>query len=606
MDNNGDNYLARYNSWLEHNELDEELLQELMVLKEMLALSGREREIETRFYKELEFGTGGLRGIIGAGTNRMNIYTVRKATQGLANYLKKELGKKGLEKEAGEKEGDYYPGEGAGVAIAYDSRHKSREFALEAALVLAQNGIKAYLFRELTATPVLSFAVRELGAAAGIVVTASHNPPEYNGYKVYGDDGGQITDETARIITGEIALVENELAIPIVGEGEAIEAGLLQELGDELVDSYVEQLKGLSLNPKLVKEKGAAIKIIYSPLHGTGYKPVLRALRELGFQQVLVVPEQALPDGNFPTVAYPNPEEEEAFKLAIALGKEEGADLLLATDPDADRLGVAVKNNRDEYVILTGNQLGALLLEYILSQREEQGSLPANGVVIKTIVTSEIGRAIATAYGLETMDTLTGFKYIGEKIKEFYEQGDKKFIFGYEESYGYLIGDFVRDKDAIQACLLAAEMAVYYQTKGMTLYEKLGEIFDIYGHYLEELVSISLEGKEGQEWIKAITDTLRREGLAQVAGKKVKIAGDYLACRIYFFQDLSAGNKELPTGLPQANVLKYILEDDSWFCIRPSGTEPKLKIYFGVREKSQAKAEKKLADLKDAVLKLLV
>ncbi|MBS4025069.1 MAG: phospho-sugar mutase [Clostridia bacterium] len=608
MDNNSSkNYLAKYYTWLQHNELDEELLRELTGIKEQLAPSIMEREIEARFYQELEFGTGGLRGIIGAGTNRMNIYTVRKATQGLVNCLKKKLEKKEPEQESGKQDGHYNSGEGEGkekekgegvgegVAIAYDSRHKSREFALEAALVLAQNGIKAYLFGELTATPILSFAVRELGAAAGIVVTASHNPPEYNGYKVYGDDGGQITDETAKIITGEIALVEDELAIPTMGEREALEVGLLQELGDELVDSYVEKLKGLSLNPKLVKEKGAAIKIIYSPLHGTGQKPVLRALGELGFQQVMVVPEQALPDGNFPTVAYPNPEEKEAFKLAIALGEKEGADVLLATDPDADRLGVAVKNHRDEYIILTGNQLGALFLEYILSQREEQGSLPANGVVIKTIVTSEIGRAVATAYGLETVDTLTGFKYIGEKIKEFYQQGNKTFIFGYEESYGYLIGDFVRDKDAVQACQLAAEMALYYHLKGMTLFEKLQDVFATYGFYQDELVSFTLKGKEGQERISEIMDSFRREGLAEVAGEKIKAMEDYLTGRI----------GQLQTSLPRANVIKFILEDESWFCIRPSGTEPKIKIYFSVKDNCQALAQVKLSALKAAVLELL-
>lgn len=567
-------YRQKYAAWLNFQELDEELV------KELAAIKGNKQEIEGRFYKELEFGTGGLRGIIGAGTNRMNIYTVRKATQGLANYLQKTVA-------------DWANNQKLQVVIAYDSRHQSKEFALEAGLVLAHNNIKAYIFPQLTATPVLSFAVRELKAAAGIVITASHNPPEYNGYKVYDADGGQITDAAAAEITAEISSVSDELRVPVMSFPEAQATGSLQLLGagEQVMERYMDCLRELSLNRQLIKEKSKDFKVVYSPLHGTGYRPVIGILTELGFQDVTVVPEQAEPDANFSTVKYPNPEEREAFHLAIQLGKELGADLLMATDPDADRLGVAVKNEQGEYVILTGNQLGALLLEYILSQRQEQGRLPADGAVIKTIVTSEIGRTIAADYGLDTIDTLTGFKYIGEKIKEFRDTGTRQFLFGYEESYGYLAGDFVRDKDAVQACMLAAEMTLYYKTKGLSLYQKLEQIFAKYGYYREELASFTLAGKEGQEQIADIMNTFRREGIAQIAGEKVVEAYDYL-------------NKS-STGLPPANVLKYVLADNSWFCIRPSGTEPKIKIYFGVVESSAGEAVAKLTKLKEAVLSLL-
>ncbi|MGF7184906.1 phosphoglucomutase [Desulfitispora alkaliphila] len=571
-------YMDKYNQWLSIPGLDHNLKEELEMIK------GEVREIEARFYKELEFGTGGLRGILGAGSNRLNIYTVRKTTQGLANYLKQKGGEKELS-----------------VAIGYDSRRMSKEFATEAGLVLAQNGVKAYVFSEIAATPILSFAVRELKASGGIVITASHNPPEYNGYKVYGECGGQVTDEAANNIIDEISKVDNELEIAAMELDEAVKAGLFQYIGDEILTKYNRKLKNLSLNPHIVTEYSDGFRVVYTPLHGTGGKPVVRILKDMGFSHVYLVPEQSEGNGEFPTVKYPNPEEQDAFELAIKLGKDVDADILMATDPDADRLGVAVKDKDGEYFFVTGNQLGALMLDYILSQKKEHGTLPEQGMVIKTVVTSEIGRDIAKYYGLEAIDTLTGFKYICEKIKEFYEQGGKKFLFGYEESYGYLIGDFVRDKDAIQACQIAAEMTLFYKTQGLTLSEKLEDIFKRLGYYKEDLTSFVLEGKEGQEQIKRILDTFRSEGLKEVNGKKIDLAIDYLKQEEISLREDTVTS----TNLPAANVLKYILEDDSWFCIRPSGTEPKIKIYFGVREKSEDSATKKLAELKGSFIKML-
>jgi phosphoglucomutase len=573
------NVLAKFQQWLQHPYLDESLRNELKLIIQ------NEKEITSRFYKDLEFGTGGLRGIIGAGTNRMNIYTVRKATKGLALYIHKNI------------RWDKLPS----VVIAYDSRRMSREFAVEAAKVLADNGIKAFVFKELTPTPVLSFAVRELEATAGIVITASHNPPEYNGYKVYWSDGGQITDNIANAITQEIAKVVDELAVTAMDYDEAVLRGLIVFPGDELVKKYISYVKTLSLQPELIKDRGQEITIVYSPLHGTGNKPVTRILREMGFRNVHVVPEQECPNGNFPTVKYPNPEEHAAFELAMKLGEKIDADILLATDPDADRVGVAVKDDAGKYRVITGNQLGALFLEYILSQRQNQGLLPPNGTVIKTIVTSEIGRAIAAAYGIETIDTLTGFKYIGEKIKEFKEKGERQFLFGYEESYGYLIGDEVRDKDAVQACLLAAEMALYYKTKGLTLYEQLQRIFRKYGFYREDLLSLNLEGKEGQERIVKVMEDFRKGYILTIAGKGIVAVEDYLNQRRSY---LLEGREEL-ISLPESNVLKYILEDASWLCIRPSGTEPKLKIYFGVCGGSEVEANDKLLQLKNYMIDIM-
>ncbi|MBP1934800.1 phospho-sugar mutase [Ammoniphilus resinae] len=557
-------YQEAYQRWLQAEQLDPALKAELT------AIQGKEKEIEERFYQSLEFGTGGLRGVIGAGTNRMNKYTVRKATQGLAQYISKQG------EEAKQK----------GVVIAYDSRHFSPEFAREAGLVLAHNGIKAYVFKELRPTPELSFAVRHLGATAGIVVTASHNPPEYNGYKVYWRDGAQIATELAAAITAEIAQVENELEVEAASLDEALADGRFSWIGDELDDAYQAKLQSLILQPK---DQNRDYKIVYTPLHGTGNKPVRRILESMGFENVAVVPEQELPDANFSTVTSPNPEEHQAFRLAIALAEKEGAELIMGTDPDADRTGVVVRDDQGKFVVLTGNQLGALMLDYILSTRSARGELPSNGVVIKTIVTSEIGAAVASRYGLETLNTLTGFKFIGEKIKQFEETGEKSFLFGYEESYGYLVGDFCRDKDAVQACMVAAEMGAYYKSQGRTLYQALMELFGVVGFYREGLVSLTLKGVDGVQQIQAMMEKLRQQPPTNIAGIAVREAKDY---------------KPGIDGLPPANVLKYFLADDSWFAARPSGTEPKIKFYFGVKGTSLQDSETRLAGLQKSVMDL--
>lgn len=569
--------LELYRKWTGFASLDGELKAELEQIR------GDEEAIQDRFYKSLEFGTGGMRGIIGAGTNRINVYTVRKATEGLARYLLKQ----GPHTKA------------QGVAIAYDCRYKSAEFADEAALVLARNGIKAYVFDGLRPTPELSFAVRELSAAAGIVITASHNPPEYNGYKVYGPDGGQVVPAVADAITAELEQVPDELSIDVMDKREAVERGLYETIGQDIDDAYQRHLKALSLNPDAIREQ-RDLCIVYTPLHGTGYVPVREGLKNFGFRNVAIVEEQAKPDAAFSTVDSPNPEEHAAFALAMELGKETGADLLMATDPDTDRVGVAVKDETGEYTVLTGNQLGALLLEYILSQRQAQQSLPENGVVLKTIVTSELGRDIASHYGLTTIDTLTGFKFIGEKIKEFHETGEHTFLFGYEESYGYLIGDFARDKDGVQACLMAAEMAAYYKAQGKTLYEQLQHLFKTYGYYREDLVSLTFKGKSGAEKMDAMLDSFRKEAPTDLAGQRVTVAEDYLHRSR---KHISSG-KETDTGLPKSNVLRYTLADGSWFCIRPSGTEPKVKLYFSVKGISADDAAQKLKALKASVLEL--
>lgn len=571
--------MALYRKWSEFTALDEPLKRELQEIR------GDARAIQDRFYQSLAFGTGGMRGVIGAGTNRMNIYVVRKATEGLARYLLKQ----GPQIKA------------QGVAIAYDCRHQSSRFAEQAALVFAYHGIKAYVFDALRPTPELSFAVRELGTAAGIVITASHNPPEYNGYKVYGPDGGQIVGDVADAIVAEIAAVTDELAVRVLPREEAVAKGLFQSIGDEIDAKYQERLLTLSLNRDIARTEAAGMPIVYTPLHGTGYTPVCEGLRNFGFTNVSVVPEQAKPDPQFSTVASPNPEEHAAFGRAIALGEARGAELLLATDPDADRVGVAVKDNRGEYVVLTGNQLGALLLEYILSVRAARGTLPENGVVLKTIVTSNLGRDIAAHYGVQTLDTLTGFKYIGEKIGQFEATGAHTFLFGYEESYGFLAGDFVRDKDAVQTCLLAAEMAAYYKAQGKTLYEQLQQLFHTYGFYYEDLRSLTFEGKEGAEKIVQMLERLRSETPRVLAGTKVEVARDYLRGTGH---NLLTG-EETPTHLPRANVLHYTLQDGSWFCIRPSGTEPKVKLYFAVHGTASEEAIQKLDALKEAVTALV-
>ncbi|MCY0088352.1 MULTISPECIES: phospho-sugar mutase [Bacillus amyloliquefaciens group] len=564
-----------YERWNQAEQLDSEL-------KKLLAdAEGNEQLLEDFFYKNLEFGTGGMRGEIGPGTNRMNIYTVRKASAGLAAYIAKQ-------------------GEDAkkrGVAIAYDSRHKSPEFAMEAAKTLASQGIQTYVFDELRPTPELSFAVRKLNAYAGIVVTASHNPPEYNGYKVYGDDGAQLPPKEADIVIAEVNAIENELTIQVEDEQSLKEKGLIKIIGEEIDKPYTEELTSISVHPELSDE--VDVSVVFTPLHGTANKPVRRGLEALGYKNVTVVKEQELPDPDFSTVKSPNPEEHAAFQYAIKLGEEQNADILVATDPDADRLGIAVKNSEGKYTVLTGNQTGALLLHYLLSEKKKQGTLPENGVVMKTIVTSELGRAVASSFGLDTVDTLTGFKFIGEKIKEYEKSGQYTFQFGYEESYGYLIGDFARDKDAIQAALLAVEVCAFYKKQGMSLYDALLSIFKEYGYYREGLKSLTLKGKQGAEQISAILTSFRNDPPKQMAGKQITQAEDYSTGKRTVFAD----HHEEDIDLPKSNVLKYFLEDGSWFCLRPSGTEPKVKFYFAVKGTSLQDSEQRLAALSEAVMK---
>ncbi|MEK4443231.1 MULTISPECIES: phospho-sugar mutase [Niallia] len=544
---------------------------------QLTELQTSDKLLEDSFYKHLEFGTGGMRGELGPGINRMNIYTVRKAAEGLGKYIV-EQGEEAMKR---------------GVAVAYDSRHQSPEFALEVAKVVGKLGVKSYVFEELRPTPALSFAVRYLNTFAGVVITASHNPPEYNGFKAYGEDGGQLPPEAADIIIKYVNEVEDELTIEVLEEKELLEKGLLTYIGAEVDAAYVEQLKTIQLN-RLPEAKD--LKIVYTPLHGTGNKPVRAGLEAFGFENVTVVKEQELPDANFSTVKSPNPEEHAAFEIAIRYGKEIDADVLLATDPDADRLGVAVKDTSGEYTVLTGNQLGALMLEYLLSEKKAKGMLPENGVVIKTIVTSEIGRTIAKSYGIPTIDTLTGFKFIGEKIKEFEQTHEHTFLFGYEESYGYLIGDFVRDKDAVQSAIFAAEVAAYYKAKGLTLHEGLLEIFKKYGFYQEGLESLTLKGKDGAEQIAYIMDTFRKAPIKEVKGLNVVAVEDYLTSQ------RSEGLTETLIDLPKSNVIKYYLEDGSWFCLRPSGTEPKAKFYFSVNSSSLEESTSKLEALKLGVM----
>lgn len=570
------NWKTQLDKWLTFNALDAELKEELFVMKE------NEKQAEDAFYKNLEFGTGGMRGELGPGTNRLNVYMVRKATEGLACYID-ESGEEAKQK---------------GVVVAYDSRHKSPEFALEVATVLGQHGIKTYVFDELRPTPELSYAVRYLNAFAGIVITASHNPPEYNGYKVYGEDGGQLPPAAADNIISHMNRVENELSISVKEEQELLEEGLLTYIGAEVDAAYKEALKTIQLNRELVGQVGNELKIVFTPLHGSGNKPVREGLKAFGFTNVIVVKEQELSDPNFSTVQSPNPEEHAAFELAIAYGKEIDADLLMATDPDADRLGVAVKDSTGEYVVLTGNQLGALMLQYLLSQKKEQGVLPENGAVVKTVVTSEIGRAIASSFGLKTFDTLTGFKFIGEKINEFEQSGDYQFQFGYEESYGYLIGDFVRDKDAVQSAVFAAEVAAYYKAQGKSLYEGLLAIFEEYGYYRESLCSITLKGKDGAEQIQKLVDFFRLEPIQELVGAEVTLIEDYQSSQRVNMQEGTI--EDIP--FPASNVLKYHFEDGTWFTIRPSGTEPKAKFYFGVKKESLIESETYLKKIEQLVM----
>lgn len=566
------NWETTYEKWIQSPTLDKELQEQLNELKNNQLI------LKESFYRNLEFGTGGMRGEIGPGTNRMNIYTIRKASAGFAKYIES------FREEA----------KNRGVAIAFDSRHKSPEFAMEAAKTLATYGIKAYVFNELRPTPELSFAVRQLNCFGGIVITASHNPPEYNGFKVYGDDGGQLPPAAADQVIEYVNSFENELEIEVQSEQELVEKGLIHRLDEKMDQLYVEQLKTVIVNNELVKNHGKDLKIVFTPLHGTALVPATMSLNAVGFENVTVVEEQAKADPNFTTVKSPNPEEHAAFEYAIRYGKEIDADVLIATDPDADRLGIATKNENGEYVVLTGNQTGALMLHYLLSQQD----VPSNGLLLKTIVTSEFGQVIASSFGVRTIDTLTGFKFIGEKIKEYEQTNEYSFLFGYEESYGYLIKPFVRDKDAVQATILAAEIATFYKTKGMTLYEGLNSLYDQYGFYLEGLKSLTLKGIEGTEKIQAILTNYRQNPPADINGLKVVTVEDY---KLQEKTSLQSGEKEQIL-LPKSNVLKYHLEDGSWVCLRPSGTEPKIKFYFGIVGETREDSIQKLDSIQQAFM----
>ena len=571
-------YREIYEQWLANPYFDEATKEELK------GISEDENEIKERFYMDLEFGTAGLRGIIGAGTNRMNIYVVRRATQGLANYIAK------VDKKA------------QGVAIAYDSRHMSPEFAEEAALCLAANGIKAYIFESLRPTPELSFAVRHLGCVAGINVTASHNPPEYNGYKVYWEDGAQITPPHDSGIMGEVKSISDWNTVKTMDKAEAEKAGLFHVIGKEVDDAYMAELKKQVIHMDAIEKEGKNLKIVYTPLHGTGNIPARRILKELGFENVYVVKEQELPDGDFPTVSYPNPEAAEAFELGLKLAKEVDADLVLATDPDADRLGVRVKDKNGEYHDLTGNMSGCLLANYELSQRKAvNGSLPEDGALIKTIVTTNLADAIAKGYGVNLIEVLTGFKFIGQQILGFENSGKGSYLFGFEESYGCLIGTYARDKDAIVATMALCEAAAYYKTQGKTLWDAMIEMYEQFGYYKDAIQSVTMKGIEGLQKIQEIMNSLRQNPPAEFAGHKVVAVRDYKADTI---KDLATGEVKA-TGLPNSNVLYYELTDDAWVCVRPSGTEPKVKFYYGVKGTSLADADKKSEIMGKAVLDMV-
>ena len=575
-------YKKIYQEWLENPYFDGQTKEELR------AIADDENEIKERFYMDLEFGTAGLRGIIGAGINRMNIYTVRRATQGLANYIIKQ------------------GGADKGVAIAYDSRRMSPEFAMEAAMTLAANGIKAYKFESLRPTPELSFAVRELGCIAGINITASHNPPEYNGYKVYWEDGAQFTPPHDKGVTEEVLAIEDLSTVKTTTEDEAVKAGKYQVIGKEIDDKYIAHVKAQVVNQEAIDRMQKEITIIYTPLHGTGNIPARRVMKELGFENVYVVPEQELPDGNFPTVSYPNPEAEEAYALGLKLAKEKNADLVLATDPDADRLGVYVKDTKSgEYIPLTGNMSGSLLCDYVLSQKQAKGEIPKDGQVIKSIVTTNLVDAVAAHYGCELVEVLTGFKYIGQQILKEEQTGKGTYMFGMEESYGCLIGTYARDKDAISATAALCEAAAYYKEKGMTLWDAMVAMYEKYGYYKDTVKSIGLKGIEGLAKIQEIMENFRKNPPKELAGWKVVSARDYKADTI---TDLETGAVK-PTGLPSSNVLYYDMTDGAWLCIRPSGTEPKIKFYYGIKgtslEDAEAKSAKLGGELMDMVNKML-
>ncbi len=571
-------YMKIYQEWLSNPYFDEATKEELR------AIEGNENEIKERFYMDLEFGTAGLRGIIGAGINRMNIYVVRRATQGLANYI--------IKQGAADK----------GVAIAYDSRHMSPEFAMEAAMTLAANGIKAYKFESLRPTPELSFAVRELGCVAGINITASHNPPEYNGYKVYWEDGAQFTPPHDKGVTEEVLAIEDLSTVKTTDEASATAAGLYQVIGQEIDDKYIAQVKAQVVNQKAIDEMQDQITIVYTPLHGTGNIPARRVMKEIGFTHVYVVPEQELPNGDFPTVSYPNPEAKEAFELGLKLAKEKDADLVLATDPDADRLGVYVKDTKSgEYIPLTGNMSGSLLCEYVLSQKQAAGKIPADGQVVKSIVSTNLIDAVAKSYGAELIEVLTGFKWIGKQILKNETTGHGTYLFGMEESYGCLIGTYARDKDAISATAALCEAAAYYKQKGMTLWDAMIAMYEKYGYYKDAVKAIGLSGIEGLAKIQSIMETLRNNTPTEVGGYKVTSARDY---KLDTIKNMATGEVK-PTGLPSSNVLYYDLEDGAWICVRPSGTEPKIKFYFGVKGTSLKDAEEKENALGAAVMAMV-
>ena len=564
-------YLNEYKKWCTSDAFDEDTKKELMAIKD------DNKEIEDRFYKELEFGTAGLRGVIGAGTNRMNIYTVGKATQGLANYIIKQHG------------------EDRGVVIAFDSRHMSPEFSKEAALILNANGIKTYLFDELRPVPELSYSVRELNCIAGIMITASHNPPKYNGYKVYWEDGAQIVPPVDKGIIEEVKKVEDYGSIKKISQEEAESKGLFNIVGKEIDDKYMDVLEKLVLNPDVIK-KQKDLKIVYTPLHGTGNKPVRTILKRLGFENVYVVKEQELPDGDFPTVDYPNPEDPKAFKLALDLAKEKDADIVLATDPDADRLGVYAKDSKTgEYKSFTGNMSGLLIAEYELSQKQERNMIPSNGVLIKTIVSSNLADSIAKNYNIGLIEVLTGFKYIGEQIKLFEQTHEHTYLFGFEESYGCLIGTHARDKDGIAAVMALCEAAAYYKDKGLTLWDQMINIYEKYGYFKEDLLSLTLEGASGAKQIQEMMDNLRNNVPTKIGDYTVEKFRDYKTGKII---DMKT-KEETVTGLPVSNVLYFDLENDSWVCVRPSGTEPKIKFYVGIKGTNMQDAEDKVKKLKE-------
>ncbi len=569
-------YREVYESWVNSSYFDEATKAELKGIAD-------DQEIKERFYKDLEFGTAGLRGVIGAGTNRMNIYVVRKTTQGLANYIISQGGEK------------------KGVAIAYDSRRMSPEFADEAALCLAANGIHAYVFETLRPTPELSFAVRKLGCIAGINITASHNPPEYNGYKVYWEDGAQITPPHDTGIMDEVKKVTDYAEVKTMDKAAAIAAGYYEVIGQAVDDAYIEELKSQILHWDAIKEMAKELKIVYSPLHGTGNIPARRVLKEMGFENVYVVPEQELPDGEFPTVSYPNPEAEEAFELGLALAKKVDADLVLATDPDADRLGVYVKDQQGEYHSLTGNMSGCLLADYEIGQRKALKGLPEDGALIKTIVTTNMADAIAKYYGVKLIEVLTGFKYIGQQILGFEQKKQGSYLFGFEESYGCLIGTHARDKDAIVATMALCESAAYYKTQGKTLWDAMVDMYERYGYYKDDIKSITLKGIEGLEKIQKILESLRQTPPTKIGAYDVTTVRDYKKDTVV---NLATGATS-STGLPNSNVLYYELTDDAWLCVRPSGTEPKIKFYYGIKGTSLSDADEKSAKLGQEVLAMI-